>query len=96
MCKNSTRMTRKKRIITDLIRADPFFPRHPRAIYLKIKRPSLFETAPKIILFHFVPMLFSKTLSYFIPVYHVPECGEIICAAVLVFQVISVFPNIGA
>ncbi len=32
---NGTRMTRKKRIATDQIGVNQFFPRHPRAISLK-------------------------------------------------------------
>lgn len=34
--------------------------------------------------------------SYFRPVDHVPEGGKVVCAAVLIFQIIGVFPDINS
>jgi len=35
-----------------------------------------------------------KTFGYFTPVYYVPESRKVIRAFILVFQVVSMFPNI--
>ena len=46
------------------------------------------------VIFNTLEVLTLEPLGNFIPIHHIPECGEVIGPAVLVFKVVRMFPNI--